>query len=68
MISMANNTAHHFKRPYSSRPPNIPMLTGLTGAGGAENGSNIVRQSGIAFFELQMAFGFGRFGQFFVHT
>jgi hypothetical protein len=31
MISMANNTAHHFKRPYSNLPPKTPILTGLTG-------------------------------------
>ncbi len=28
---MANNTAYHFKRPYSSRPPKTPILAGLTG-------------------------------------
>ena len=31
MISITNNTAHHFKRPYSNLPPNTPMLTGFAG-------------------------------------
>jgi hypothetical protein len=31
MISITNNTAHHFKRPYSSRPLKTAMLTGLIG-------------------------------------